>query len=62
VPGAQFGPRWEACLLTALVVIALSWLAVCVVAMLTDALPTIGAIFVDLIEALITRPLHDPTT
>ncbi len=46
-------------------VIALAWLAVCVVAMLTghaDALPGIGAALVDLIEALITRPMHDLAT
>lgn len=52
-------------LLTAVVVIAMAWLAVCVVAMLTgytDALPTIGTVLRDLIEALVTRPLHDLTT
>ena len=49
-------------LLTAVVVIALAWLAVCVVAMLTghtDVLPAIGAVLRNLIEALVTRPLHD---
>ena len=52
-------------LLTVLVIIALSWLAVCVLAMLTghtDALPGIGAVLVDLIEELTTRPLHDLAT
>lgn len=52
-------------LLATLVVIVLAWLAVCVVAMLTghtDVLPDIGAVLVDLIEALITAPLHDLAT
>jgi hypothetical protein len=52
-------------LLTTVVVIVLAWLAVCVVAMLTrhtDVLPAIGAVLVDLIEALVTRPLHDLAT
>lgn len=52
-------------LLATLAVIVLAWLAVCVVAMLTDhadVLPTIGAVLVDLIEALIARPLHDLAT
>ena len=45
-----------------LVVIVLAWLAVCVVAMLTghvDALPGIGAVLVDLIDRLVTQPVHD---
>jgi hypothetical protein len=52
-------------LLITVVVICLAWLAVCVVAMLTghtDTLPTIGAVLADLIEALVTRPLHDLAT
>jgi hypothetical protein len=28
----------------------------------TDVLPTIGAVLVDLIEALVTRPMHDLAT
>lgn len=46
-------------------VIALAWLAVCVIAMLTghtDVLPVIGTALVDLIEALITQPVHDLAT
>ena len=49
-------------LLATLVVIVLAWLAVCVVAMLTghtDALPDIGAVLVDLIDRLVTQPVHD---
>lgn len=52
-------------LLTTVVVIVLSWLAVCVVAMFTghtDVLPDIAAVLVDLIEALVTRPMHDLAT
>ena len=52
-------------LLTAVVVIALAWLAVCVVAMLTghtDVLPDIGAVLIDLIDRLVTQPLHDLAT
>lgn len=52
-------------LLTTVVVIVASWLAVCVVAMFTghtDVLPAIGAVVVHLIEALVTRPLHDLAT
>jgi hypothetical protein len=52
-------------LLTTVAVIVLSWLAVCVVAMLTghtDVLAAVGAVLVDLIEALITRPMHDLAT
>ncbi len=52
-------------LLTTVVVIVASWLAVCIVAMFTghtDVLPAIGAVLVDLIEALVTRPLHDLAT
>lgn len=52
-------------LLTTVVVIVASWLAVGVVAMFTghtDVLPAIGAVLVDLIEALVTRPLHDLAT
>lgn len=46
-------------------VIALAWLAVCVIAMFTghtDVLPVIGTVLVDLIEALITQPVHDLAT
>lgn len=46
-------------------VIALAWLAVGVIAMLTDhtdVLPVIGTVLVDLIEVLITQPAHDLTT
>lgn len=49
-------------LLTMVRVIALAWLAVCVVAMLTghtDALPRIGAVLVDLMDKLVTQPVHD---
>lgn len=49
-------------LLTTVVITVTSWLAVCVIAMFTgrtDVLPVIGAMLVDLIEALVTRPLHD---
>lgn len=49
-------------LLTTVGVVALAWLVVCVVAMLTghtDALPGIGAVLVDLIDRLVTQPLHD---
>lgn len=52
-------------LLITVVVIVASWLTVCVVAMFTghaDVLPVIGAVLVDLIEALITRPIHDLAT
>ena len=52
-------------LLTTVVVIVTSWLAVCIVAMFTghtDVLPAIGAVLVDLIEALVTRPMHDLAT
>lgn len=52
-------------LLTTVTVIVASWLAVCIVAMLTghtDVLPDIGAVLVDLIEALVTRPMHDLAT
>lgn len=52
-------------LLTTVVVIVTSWLAVCIVAMFTghtDVLPAIGEALVDLIEALVTRPLHDLAT
>lgn len=52
-------------LLTTVAVIALSWLAVCVIAMFTghtDVLPAIGAVLVDLIEVLVTRPMHDLAT
>ncbi|MHA0284845.1 hypothetical protein ACXYX3_00185 [Mycobacterium sp. C3-094] len=45
-------------LLITVVVIVTSWLAVCVVAMFTghtDAMPVIGAVLVDLIEALVAR-------
>lgn len=52
-------------LLTTVVVIVASWLAVCIVAMFTghtDVLPAIGAVLVDLIEALITGPMHDLAT
>lgn len=52
-------------LLITVAVIALAWLAVCIVAMLTghtDVLPAIGAVLVDLIEALVTRPMHDLAT
>lgn len=52
-------------LLTVLVIIALSWLAVCVLAMLTghtEALPGIGAVLLDLIDKLVTQPVHDLTS
>lgn len=52
-------------LLTTVVVIVASWPAVCVVAMFTghtDVLRAIGAVLVDLIEALVTRPMHDLLT
>ena len=52
-------------LLTTVALIALSWLAVCVIAMRTghtDVLPAIGAVLVDLIESLVTRPMHDLAT
>lgn len=52
-------------LLITVAVIALAWLAVCVMAMFTghtDVLPAIGAVLVDLIEALVTRPMHDLAT
>ena len=52
-------------LLATLVVIVLAWLAVCVVAMLTghtDVLPDIGAVLIDLIDRLVTQPLHDLAT
>lgn len=52
-------------LLITVVVIVASWLTVCVVAMFTgntDVLPIIGAVLVDLIEALITGPMHDLAT
>lgn len=48
--------------LATLVVIVLAWLGVCVVAMLTghtDALLDIGAVLVDLIDRLVTQPVHD---
>ncbi|GLP76384.1 hypothetical protein TUM20983_34940 [Mycobacterium antarcticum] len=49
-------------LLTTVGVVALAWLAVCVLAMLTghnDALPGIGAVLVDLMDRLVTQPVHD---
>jgi hypothetical protein len=52
-------------LLTTVVVIVASWLAVCIVAMFTghtDVLPAIGAVLVNLIEALVTSPLRDLAT
>jgi hypothetical protein len=52
-------------LLTTAAVIALSWRAVCVIAVFTghtDVLPAICAVLVDLIEALVTRPMHDLAT
>lgn len=52
-------------LLATLVVIVLAWLAVCVVAMFTghtDVLPGIGAVLVDLIDRLVTQPVHDLAT
>ena len=52
-------------LLTTVVVIVASCLAVFVIAMVTghtDVLPAIGAMLVHLIEALVTRPLHDLAT
>lgn len=52
-------------LLITAAVICLAWLAVCIVAMLTghtDVLPAIGAVLADLIEALVTRPMHDLAT
>ncbi len=52
-------------LLATLVVIVLAWLAVCVVAMFTghtDVLPDIGAVLVDLIDRLVTQPVHDLAT
>ncbi len=52
-------------LLIVLVIIALSWLAVSVVAMLTghtDALTGIGAVLLDLIDELVTQPVHDLTS
>lgn len=52
-------------LLTTVVVIVASRLAVCAVAMFTghtDVLPAIGAVLVDLIEALVTRRMHDQAT
>ena len=52
-------------LLTTVVVIVASWLAVCIVAMFTghtDVLPDIGAVLIDLIDRLVTQPLHDLAT
>lgn len=52
-------------LLTTVVIIVTSWLAVCVIAMSTghtEAMPVIGAVLVDLIEALVARPLNDLAT
>ncbi|MGP4059054.1 hypothetical protein ACTWP6_30350 [Mycobacterium sp. 4D054] len=52
-------------LLTTVVVIVTSWLAVCDIAMFTghtEFLPAVGAMPVDLIEALVTRPLHELAT
>lgn len=52
-------------LLTTVVVIVLAWLVVCIVAMLTghtDVLPDIGAVLIDLIDRLVTQPLHDLAT
>lgn len=49
-------------LLATLVVIVLAWLGVCVVAMFTghtDVLLDIGAVLVDLIDRLVTQPVHD---
>ena len=52
-------------LLITVVVIVAFWLAVCIVAMFTghtDVLPAIGAVLVNLIEALVTSPLRDLAT
>ena len=52
-------------LLTTVVVIVLAWLVVAIVAMLTghtDVLPDIGAVLIDLIDRLVTQPLHDLAT
>ena len=49
-------------LLTTVVVIVASWLAVCIVAMFTghtDVRLDIGAVLVDLIDRLVTQPVHD---